>query len=75
MPRALIFGIILAGTGLYPADAQKARVSLAYGRHLAQECAGCHSAQTGGGIPVIAGLCAVCSGFRIASAYRFGFPG
>ena len=55
MPRALIFGIILAGVGLHPADAQEAGASLAYGRHLAQECAGCHSAQTGGDIPVIAG--------------------
>ena len=55
MPRALIFGIILAGVGSHPADAQEAGASLAYGRHLAQECAGCHSAQMGGGIPVIAG--------------------
>lgn len=55
MPRALIFGIILAGAALRPAGAQDAGASLAYGRHLAQECVGCHSTQTGGGIPVIAG--------------------
>jgi len=55
MPRALIFGIILAGVPLCPATAEEAGPSLAYGRHLAQECGACHRQDASGGIPVIAG--------------------
>jgi cytochrome c553 len=56
MPRAPIFAIILAALGASPACAQGAGASLAYGRHLAQECGACHlPAAAAGGIPVIAG--------------------
>ena len=44
--------VVTLGTGFAKADVP---TSLALGRHLAAECSGCHSGQTGGAIPVIAG--------------------
>ncbi len=56
MTKALTFAIILAALGAGAAAAEEAGALLAYGRHLAQECAGCHGREAGaGGIPVIAG--------------------
>jgi cytochrome c553 len=66
MTRGVIFAIVLAvlGTclaGCRSACAEEAAALVAYGRHLASECAACHSAEAragpdrAGGIPVIAG--------------------
>jgi len=58
MSRAVIFAIVLAASAAGAAAAEEAGALLAYGRHLAQECAACHGregAGTGGGIPIIAG--------------------
>ena len=56
MARAVTFAMVLATLGAGAAGAEEAGALLAYGRHLAQECAGCHVGQAGvGGIPVIAG--------------------
>ncbi len=57
MTRAATFAIVLAALGTGAAPAEEAGSLLAYGRHLAQECAGCHANQAAapGGIPIIAG--------------------
>ena len=66
MTRGVIFAIVLAvlGTCLArsrTACAEEAAALVAYGRHLASECAACHSAEaragsdSAGGIPVTVG--------------------
>ena len=66
MMRGATFAIVLAVlamrlAGSRAASAEEAAALLAYGRHLAQECTACHSAEAGAGsgravgIPEIAG--------------------